>query len=345
MKTRFPKLDRILSVLCLAVCAAAPWVNAQSEAELEVQIYAGLTITGTVGTVYSIEHVTDLADPAESDWRCLEFLQLRANPYLWSDESAPATRKRFYRAVAMEAPANMAFIPPGTFRMGSPENEADRHDQEGPQTEVTISRGFWLGKHEVTQGEYEAVIGSNPSVFNGGDFGVNLNRPVETVSWDNAVAYCAALTDRAAATGQIPTGSVYRLPTEAEWEYACRAWTSTRFSYGGDPGYTNLTNYAWYWDNSDQQTHPVGQKLPNPWGLYDMRGNVFEWCKDWWSDFLPGEIVLDPQGPGSGSYRVIRGGDWSTDGSISRSANRDYDYPDTRDDSIGFRVVLAPAQP
>jgi eukaryotic-like serine/threonine-protein kinase len=168
----------------------------------------------------------------------------------------------------MEAPTNMVFIPPGTFRMGSAEDE-DRYDQEGPQTDVIISRGYWMGKYEVTQGEYLAVMGSNPSWFNGvhqdwpesgtnTDYGTDLSCPVETVNWDDAVAYCAAMTEREREAGRIPIHCVYRLPTEAEWEYACRGWTSTRLSYGDDPSYTNLTNYAWYYDNSDWQTHPVG---------------------------------------------------------------------------------------
>jgi formylglycine-generating enzyme required for sulfatase activity len=147
--------------------------------------------------------------------------------------------------------------------------------------------------------------------------------------------------------GRIATNSVYRLPTEAEWEYACRAWTSTRFSYGDDPGYTNLTDYAWYWDNSGGTTHPVGQKLPNPWGLYDMHGNVFEWCQDWF-DTYPGGIALDPQGPATGSARVIRGGDWLFWGDVAgncRSAYRCGDGPDAGSVIIGFRVVLAPGQP
>ena len=282
-----------------------------------LEMHAGLTIIGEIGQVYSIEYVTDLTNPAESDWMCLEYLQLPASPYLWTDKSTPATGKRFYRAVAMEPPENMVFIPPGTFRMGTPTNEVDRSYWEGPQTDVIISRGFWMGKHEVTQGEYLEVMGSNPSWFNGVrgegaeweiDYGTDLTRPVETVLWDDAVAYCAALTERERLTGRIAPNAVYRLPTEAEWEYACRAGTSTRFSYGDDPGYTNLTNYAWYEDNSGGTTHAVGQKLPNLWGLHDMHGNIPEWCLDWHVDLLPGGIALDPQGPAASFYRVVRGG-------------------------------------
>jgi formylglycine-generating enzyme required for sulfatase activity len=349
MKTRSSKLVRFLSLLCLAVWAVGPRASAQTPPVLGLQLYAGLSITGVVGTVYQIQYVTDLAQTNNaSAWRCLEFLQLPASPYLWADKSAPATARRFYRAVQNGAPTNLVFIPPGTFRMGSPTNEVDRWDNEGPQTAVTISRGYWMGKYLVTQGDYLAVMGSNPSWFNTNNgYSSDLTRPVESVSWFDAMNYCVALTQRERVAGRIATNSVYRLPTEAEWEYACRAWTSTRFSYGDDPGYTNLTDYAWYLDNSGGTTHPVGQKLPNPWGLYDMHGNVWEWCQDWF-DTYPGGIALDPQGPATGSYRVFRGGFWYVWGLVAwncRSALRNFIYPVYRFYFIGFRVLLAPGQP
>ena len=339
MKTRYLKLVRFLSLLCLAVWAGGTQSLAQSPAGLSLELYAGLSITGVVGTVYSVEYVTDLAQTnTASAWRCLEYLQLSASPYLWADKSAPATGRRFYRAVAFAAPTNMAFIPPGSFRMGSPTNEVDRYGSEGPQTAVTISRGFWMGRNEVTQGEYLAVMGSNPSFFTG-----DTNRPVETVSWYDATAYCAALTQRERMAGRIGPNSAYRLPTEAEWEYGCRGWTATRFSYGDDPGYTNLPLYAWYAVNSGATTHPVGKKLPNPWGLHDMHGNVFEWCQDWFGTY-PGGIAVDPQGPPTGSLRVFRGGFWDYYAWYCRSAFRYNFNPDSSYSYLGFRVVLAPGQ-
>jgi len=292
-----------LAVLCWALWAVGPRASAQTPVGLDLQLYAGLSITGAVGTVYSIECVTDLAQTNDaSAWRCLEFLQVPASPYLWTDKSSPATGlpgggqagRRFYRAVVFAAPTNLVFIPPGTFRMGSPTNEVGRSDDEGPQTAVTISRGFWMGKCEVTQGEYLAVMGSNPSHFTG-----DTNRPVERVTWFDATNYSATLTQRERAAGRIATNSVYRLPTEAEWEYACRGWTSTRFSYGDDPGY----------------------------GPY------------------PGGIAINPQGPETGSIRVIRGGTWG-DNVICRSAVRFVYGPGSAFLTVfGFRVVLAPGQP
>ena len=349
MKPRFAKTFSFLFVLALAACwPAAPRASAQTPPVLDLRLYAGLTITGAVGTVYQIQCVTDLAQTnTPSAWRCLEFLQLPASPYLWADKSAPATGQRFYRAVLTEAPTNMVFIPPGTFRMGSPLDEVDASSSEVPQTAVTISRGFWMGKYEVMQGEYLAVMSRNPSEFSTNNgYAEDLSRPVETVSWFDATNYCATLTQRERGAGRITTNSVYRLPTEAEWEYACRAWTSDRrFSYGDDPGYTNLTSYAWYGANSTNTTHPVGQKLPNPWGLYDIHGNVSEWCQDYWYGRYPGGLAVDPQGPETGSPRVIRGGDWYNVPWHYRSASRDNNYPELRAGFLGFRVLLAPGQP
>jgi len=350
MRTRCSKLVRFGFVLCLAAWAIGPQAVAQTPPVLNLQLYAGLTVTGAVGTVYLIEYVTDLAQTnTPSAWRCLEFLQLPASPYLWADKSRPATGQRFYRAVMFPTPTNLVFIPPGTFRMGSPMNEVDRYDNEGPQTAVTISRGFWMGNYEVTQGEYLAVMGSNPSWFNGvrdqEDYGIDLKRPVESVTWFDATNYCATLTEQERMAGRIATNSVFRLPTEAEWEYACRAWTSTRFSYGDDPDYTSLTNSSWYGENSFGMTRTVGQKQPNPWGLYDMPGNVYEWCQDWWSNALAGGIVLDPQGPATGALRVFRSASWNSIAWNCRSAGRipGY-YPNGWRITIGFRVVLAPGQ-
>jgi len=235
----------------------------------------------------------------------------------------------------------MAWIGPGTFILGSPVSDPSSFSDERPQTVVTLTKGFWMGAHEVTQAEYLAVTGSNPSRFTG-----DLNRPVETVSWNDAVAYCTTLTASERAAGRIPAGWGYRLPTEAEWEYACRAGArTTRFGYGDDMSFTALTNYAWYHDNSTSTTHSVEQKLANPWGLMDMHGNVGEWCNDWYGTY-PGGSVKDPPGPGSGTFRVFRGGNYAGGPVHCRSARRDDDgLPDLTDFRIGFRVVLSSGQP
>jgi len=203
---------------------------------------------------------------------------------------------------------------------------------------VTLSRGFWIGKYEVTQGEFLAVMGTNPSFFPG-----DLTRPVSSVSWQDATNYCWKLTQRELAAGHIPAGSQYRLPTEAEWECAARAGTTTRFSYGDDPGYTSLTNHAWFFLNGNLTVHAVGQKLPNPWGLYDIEGNVWEWCQDWLGP-LPGGAVIDPQGPPSNpiGWKVVRGGGYDFGESDCRSARRFFfgEHPALNDSNLGFRVVL-----
>lgn len=230
--------------------------------------------------------------------------------------------------------SRLAWIPPGVFTMGSPTDELGRSGGEGPQTLVTISQGFWMGRYEVTQGEYVSVVGANPSRFTG-----DLNRPVEMVSWDEAVRYCELLTQRESAAGRLPDGYAYRLPTEAQWEYACRAGTSTRSYWGDDPDYSLQTSYGWQNFNSSGTTHPVGQKLPNNWGLYDMNGNVEEYTRDWWGPYSGGSVT-DPVGAVPGTLMVIRGGDWNDFNEALRSAQRYTIRPGERFDQQGFRVVI-----
>jgi formylglycine-generating enzyme required for sulfatase activity len=226
-------------------------------------------------------------------------------------------------------------IPAGTFVMGSPDDEKDRDvgGNEGPQTTVTITKPFWLGKTEVTQAQWKAVMGNNPSYHTGDDL------PVEMISWSDAAAFCQKLNEMARDT--LPAGYHYTLPTEAQWEYACRAGTTTRFYYGDDPGYNQLEKYAWYGVNNSGKTHPVGGKLPNDWGLHDMHGNVWEWCLDFKGDYYGGRVT-DPQGSQSGTDRVFRGGGWNDVAKYCRSAFRNGRRPHGSNSSdLGFRVALS----
>jgi formylglycine-generating enzyme required for sulfatase activity len=182
-------------------------------------------------------------------------------------------------------------------------------------------------------------MGSNPSAFP-----QDLTRPVERVSWPDATNYCAILTSIERAAGRVPAGWAYRLPTEAEWEYACRAGTTTRFSFGDDLTYALLGSYAWYYSNSGGTTHQVATRLANPWGLYDMQGNVWNWCKDY-AGAYPGGAVTNYTGPATGSARVCRGGSWNNISQWCRAAFRDNEPPTPGSNQQGLRVVLAPAQP
>jgi formylglycine-generating enzyme required for sulfatase activity len=219
--------------------------------------------------------------------------------------------------------------------MGSPETEHDRSDDEGPQTQVTISHEFWMGKFELTQGEYKAVTGVNNSMFSGDD-----SQPVEQVSWHDASNYCALRTMQEQNAVTLPAGYFYRLPTEAEWEYATRAGSTTQFFYGDDRDYTQLPNYAWFDADSNGSTHDVGQKQGNQWGLHDTSGNVFEWCSDRYGPY-PGGSVTDPQGSGDNPNRVMRGGSWRFAGGDARSAARNFNLPEFASYGIGIRVVLS----
>ncbi len=346
MQTRHSKLVRFLFLLGLPVWAVAPPLAAQTPLGLSLRMSAGqaqLSITGAVDSVCQIQWTDNLSNT--SRWLHLNHCVLSNSPSLLTDVTSSSATTRYYRAV-WTPNTNLVWIPPGTFTMGSSTNEVGRFPNEGPQTAVTISQGFWMGKYLVTQENYQAVAGGNPSYFTASrGYTDEPTRPVEQVSWASARSYCDLLTQQELAAGLIPTNYVYRLPTEAEWEYACRAGTTTRFSYGDDPGYANATNYMWISSNSGFATHPVGQKLPNPWGLYDVPGNVSEWCQDYYGGAYPGGSVVDPQGPDTGSSPVYRGSNFGETGRLSRSAFRGFQTDGGATGQIGFRVVLAPGPP
>ena len=235
---------------------------------------------------------------------------------------------------------NMVAIAPGTFQMGSTAGNSN----EQPVHQVTLSAPFWMGKHEVTQAQYQAVVGSNPSYFQGASAPNAPQRPVETVSWNDAVAYCQALTATEQAAGRVPAGYQYRLPTEAEWEYCCRAGTTTEWHTGTTLS-TSQANFQGALANATYtagQTAVVGSYAPNAFGLHDMHGNVWEWCLDSLATYAPGPVT-DPFVTG-GANRVIRGGSWGSflTAAFCRSAIRYYYTPGYTNNFIGFRVVLAP---
>ena len=230
----------------------------------------------------------------------------------------------------------LKWIAPGSFQMG----DYSKHP-------VTLSEGYWLGQYEVTQGQWQALMGSAPSKFKGS------RNPVEQVSWEDAMAFCRELTERERAAGRLPEGWHYTLPTEAQWEYACRAGTRTGFSFGdSDADLHRYGNYCdrsntdgWDWQDKTHtdghdKTAPVGSFHPNAWGLYDMHGNVWEWCSDWYGDYPSGSVV-DPTGARSGSYRVYRGGSWLNHARYCRSAYRLWLTPGYRWYNLGFRLALS----
>jgi len=245
----------------------------------------------------------------------------------------------------------MLWCPPGRFLMGSPDSDGDAYDDEKPQYEVTLTRGFWLGQTPVTQAQFEAIMGYNPARFQGGG-----RHPVEQVSWHEAAAFCNALSRKlglpevydedgsgkeiqcrlkAAYAGSegrdYYAAGGFRLPTEAEWECACRAGSNA-------PRYGEVGEIAWYDENAGGTTHPVGQMQANAWGFYDMLGHVYEWCWDWHGKYQQNASV-DPLGPSTGSFRVLRGGSWYSYARVVRAAYRDWWGPRDRNNNVGFRLV------
>ena len=321
------------------VVAIAPPPVAVSSATLSIRLVSELVVTGQAWQVQQIQYSDNLEQ--SNQWVVLTNIVMGTNPYVYLDMSAQAAM-RFYRVVTIGAPdpdpARWAWITPGTFMMGSPITEYDRSSDESPQTQVTFTYGFWMERFEVNQGEYTSIIGTNPSIITvTGD----TNQPVENVSWYDASNYCAQLTLKEQVAGRLPPGYVYRLATEAEWEYVCRAGTTTRFPFGDDLTYTLLMNYAWTATNSTAITHDGGTKLPNPWGVYDMSGNVWEWCADFYGPYAGGSVT-NPVGAASGVDVVMRGGSAFFNGDDARSAARDFNSPTFQSHGIGIRVVLGP---
>ncbi|MFW5759522.1 MAG: formylglycine-generating enzyme family protein [Cyclobacteriaceae bacterium] len=221
------------------------------------------------------------------------------------------------------------YIPAGTFIMGSSAEEQDRHGDEDPLRNVTISRGFYLGKFEVTQQQWLSVTNSNPSVFQKEEN--HLQKPVDWVSWQDCQNFIEKLNE-------YDLG-IFRLPTEAEWEYACRAGTNTRYYWGDDYKDNIVYDHAWAFSRAEGKSHEVGKKKPNAWGLYDMSGNVWEWCSDWRGPYNPAD-TLDPVGPPDGTKKIYRGGSWFNKPSTLRSANRHGHEPDVKGTNAGLRLVL-----
>jgi formylglycine-generating enzyme required for sulfatase activity len=221
----------------------------------------------------------------------------------------------------------LVLLQAGGFTQGSPRDEPGHEGGESPERRVVLTRAFWIGVHQVTQEQYAEAMGENPSRFSG------ARHPVEMVSWDDAAAFCRRLSE-----GE---GVDYRLPTEAEWEYACRAGSATAYCFGDDPA--RLDEFAWHRANSGGRPHEVGLKLPSAWGLYDVHGNVWEWCLDAYAGYDPG-VREDPMGPREGKLRIVRGGSWFDYPLPLRSACRGRNLASNRADDHGFRVVCLEGQ-
>jgi formylglycine-generating enzyme len=225
----------------------------------------------------------------------------------------------------------LVLIPAGEFMMGSPETEKERDANEGPQHKVKITKTFYMAATEVTQGQFKTVMGNTPwpGQFEGDDL------PVNYVSWNDCQEFLKKMSAK--------EGKTYRLPSEAEWEYACRAGSTTRFNSGDDD--KALDEAGWYAGNSEKKTHPVGQKKANAWGLYDMHGNICEWCEDWYEEnYYRSSPAVDPTGPAQGTDRVLRGGSWIDKPGSCRSASRYRFTPGPHYNLAGFRVVVAGAR-
>jgi formylglycine-generating enzyme required for sulfatase activity len=325
---RMPQLERVS-------------VSGEKVTDTGVKHLAGLRKLKTVclsGTSVSDEGVRRFESLADLEQLYLTHTQVTDQGIRQLESMLPGCK--VWRLEEQTNSVGMRFmlIPAGEFMMGSPGGDQDAKPREKPQHRVHITKPFYLGVHEVTQEQWEKLMGTRPwegksSVKEGADCAATC------VSWKDAVAFCEKLSAK--------EGCTYRLPTEAEWEYACRASSITHSCFGGDP--LALGNYAWYegkaWSAGQRYAHSVGQKKPSGWGLYEMHGNVWEWCAGWYdSNYYANSPTVDPTGPSAGSRRVGRGGSWSSLAGVCRSALRFGSSPGTRGPILGFRVALVPSE-
>jgi formylglycine-generating enzyme required for sulfatase activity len=362
-------------MLLLGMGSTSADVPVQATVRLVSPLEIGIAWDAQPERDYLIEATTGLAD----GWHVDPFGPgvLRGVNGALTATLATAERQQFFRILllpsepANPAPDELVWIPPGTFTMGTPPDEVGRENQEGPLTRVTLTRGYWLGKYEVTIDQYREFLldgGDQSGVawtaascpinrdetfsLSGTASGRQGDLPMCHITWAGAMAYCNWRTDRAVEEGSLPEGYVFSLPTEAQWEYACRAGTTSRYSFGDAPeceprtcgGCVGLEDYAWWCANSIGKPQPVGQKLPNPWGLHDMHGNVWEWTWNWWEWTHPGGALVDPLGPSEGTFRTRHGGSWATFPEQLRSGHRYGGTPNASLQSLGLRLALVPVR-
>lgn len=368
MKTK----NRLIKTMAFPVIIAVMLPQATTAAEIVVSLQRNGQI-GAVGlepgTKASVEWASSIKGPWSSSWEQLKAVTVRP------DGSIQVPVPMFYRVSGTPAnpnPAELAWIPPGSFMMGSPPDEQGREEPfwaSETQHEVTLTRGFWMGRYEVTIAQYRTYLQKSGDLggvdwgatscplvnktgfpLKGNNVGQSEEQPMVEVTWYGAVNYCRWLTEREQEAGRLPSGYEYDLPTEAQWEYACRAGTRTRFSFGealscvGESGCSfcaDMDPFMWWCGNSSDGTQAVGQKPANSWGLFDMHGNADEWCSDWLGDYPFGSVV-DPSGPPSGTAKIHRGGNWRQSALKARSAYRIMDLPTASFQGLGFRVVLEP---
>jgi len=344
--------------ICL-FCLAAFFLTATafSQPSLAIKFNPTVAITGLPGSMQQVQYTTDLAN--SNSWATIGFAMVTANPTYFTDTGANG-ESRFYRTITVGLPdTNLVWLPPATFVIGSPVTEADRSTNEGPQTTVTLTQGFFIGRYEVRNADYIQIMGSLP-VESDASLTNYLLRAVRGVRWYEATNYCALRTAAELQQGRIPVGFAYRLPTEAEWEYACRAGTTTVFAFGNQllsdsvlgvqaifkgtfPYPTGVFSPS---PATFSYPQPVGTCAPNASGLFDLHGNVGEWCLDSYNSNSPGPYpggsVTNFISTAGFLYKIIRGGGYSNPAKDCRSAARQVASSISPDTLVGFRVVLAP---